>query len=478
MIAGHSVALHGVRQSGSNSSRKPAPKANNLLQCLLVSEYQTIESKPSEQDGLAGGVQTALPTAPAVGTMQPASEGVPTAVPAAAPTDAPTNAPTPAAPRIEYIDIAKGIGIILVVAGHVVFNDRYPMPDASIIANFLFSFHMPLFFVLAGLCIKDTKVLNSEVFLKLVVRYLVPFIIWSLIYLGVFQWEFNMDGLGPVLDPKNYHYLRFTTLCGFAPLWFLLVLFLSELLFMVLKGRKQHSGGYWLAVMAILIALTVITDNQLDYTWDKETTNTVIWVNIMSVCRALPACFFVCVGYLAKKPLVKLAKVHGGYRFALLILLWAIQVILCAVRNDPVDLHLYQLGDPALYFIKALNGSLATIVLCQFIHSKVLAYVGKKSKEIMILHYPPFMFAKTIGDFLTAQFFEPCFGGFVIITFASVIACLAIDFVFCRLTLWKIMMGTIGVSLRKKEAAPGETADDVPTEGCTETAAEVRLETA
>lgn len=39
--------------------------------------------------------------------------------------------------RLEYIDIAKGIGIICVILGHM---------DNDSIKQFVFSFHMPLFF--------------------------------------------------------------------------------------------------------------------------------------------------------------------------------------------------------------------------------------------------------------------------------------------------------------------------------------------
>lgn len=45
--------------------------------------------------------------------------------------------------RIDWIDVAKGIGIILMVMGHT------SMPDA--INRWIYSFHMPLFFLLSGL---------------------------------------------------------------------------------------------------------------------------------------------------------------------------------------------------------------------------------------------------------------------------------------------------------------------------------------
>ena len=46
--------------------------------------------------------------------------------------------------RNEIIDIMKGIGIIAVIIGHM-----WNVPEVPY-RNFIFSFHMPLFFLIAG----------------------------------------------------------------------------------------------------------------------------------------------------------------------------------------------------------------------------------------------------------------------------------------------------------------------------------------
>lgn len=52
--------------------------------------------------------------------------------------------------RLSWLDVLKGIGIILVVMGHIYSN--------SIIFNWLYSFHMPLFFFSAGCVYKNRSV--------------------------------------------------------------------------------------------------------------------------------------------------------------------------------------------------------------------------------------------------------------------------------------------------------------------------------
>lgn len=47
--------------------------------------------------------------------------------------------------RIEWIDISKGLGMLLVIAGHTI---------ALKYSSILYTFHMPLFFFLSGLVAK------------------------------------------------------------------------------------------------------------------------------------------------------------------------------------------------------------------------------------------------------------------------------------------------------------------------------------
>ena len=61
--------------------------------------------------------------------------------------------------RIHWIDIAKGIAIMLVVIGHV--PDAF---DAPFYRVAIYTFHMPLFFFLSGYVFSEKE--NFSVFLK------------------------------------------------------------------------------------------------------------------------------------------------------------------------------------------------------------------------------------------------------------------------------------------------------------------------
>ena len=57
------------------------------------------------------------------------------------------------AERLSWLDVLKGIGIVLVAIGHVYSN--------RVIYSWFYSFHMPLFFLAAGWVYKEKPVLKD-----------------------------------------------------------------------------------------------------------------------------------------------------------------------------------------------------------------------------------------------------------------------------------------------------------------------------
>lgn len=85
--------------------------------------------------------------------------------------------------RLDWIDIAKGIAIILVIVGHTV-------PNPSPLRHAIFSFHMPVFFILAGYTFrpKPWRVLLSGSVSRLLVPYVILALAWqvpSFLMIGV-----------------------------------------------------------------------------------------------------------------------------------------------------------------------------------------------------------------------------------------------------------------------------------------------------
>ncbi len=94
--------------------------------------------------------------------------------------------------HLDWVDRAKGVGIILVVFGHVadgVYRAKIPFAPAvfKLIYAALYSFHMPLFFLLAGLFLYRSW--SSRGSLRLIQSkvdtVLYPYLLWSLLQGGI-----------------------------------------------------------------------------------------------------------------------------------------------------------------------------------------------------------------------------------------------------------------------------------------------------
>lgn len=111
--------------------------------------------------------------------------------------------------RLNAVDIAKGIGIILVVIGHV--------PPSEYAIRFIYDFHMPLFFFLSGLFLDEKKYDFKRFVLSRIKSLIIPlisFCAFAVLLQLIPSFDYRHPSLG----------------IGGAALWFLPVLFCSECL--------------------------------------------------------------------------------------------------------------------------------------------------------------------------------------------------------------------------------------------------------
>ena len=153
-------------------------------------------------------------------------------------------------PRAEWADYAKGIGIILVVYSHVVRGisntPGLSLPKVFYYCSdtFVYSFHMPLFFFLAGLFVNRSltkKALGFIVDKCKVVAY--PYVVWSCI----------QGGLQIVFAQYANHQVNLWDLPRilYAPLlhfWFLYSLFVMFVLYGMLQAAVGRTSMALLGV--------------------------------------------------------------------------------------------------------------------------------------------------------------------------------------------------------------------------------------
>jgi fucose 4-O-acetylase-like acetyltransferase len=145
--------------------------------------------------------------------------------------------------RIEWIDAARGIGIILVVYGHVLqgllaaglLSKSNPLWLSDYI---IYTFHMPIFFVLAGLNVKSSLKKGAAIFLlgKLwTVAY--PYFLWSAIQGGI---QIHMAELAPgaVNHARSPLFMETILWRPIAQFWFLYALFICHMIAPLALSRR------------------------------------------------------------------------------------------------------------------------------------------------------------------------------------------------------------------------------------------------
>lgn len=277
--------------------------------------------------------------------------------------------------RVEFIDVAKFIGILFVVWAHAVSKNR----EFIMIA---YTFHLPLFFALNGYTLKIRENENFGQYLyRKIKSYVIPiFCIGSILIVTeqILTHHFTFD--------INYFIDRFVYLSEQKrafPLWFVGALFCSDLIFyFVVKASKNK------LVFVILISFIILL---MGIYYNSIRGNVVLlWNFDVSMIGVI----FVCVGYILKHP--TLAKVHNFVfkkRWIALIIgvvLFTCGCLISKYNYDTYHLHLemwarqyqkYYLTIPA-----AILCSYGIIAFSFAISNKVLGELGKTTLIILAFH--------------------------------------------------------------------------------------------
>ena len=124
--------------------------------------------------------------------------------------------------RIAFIDAAKGFLILLMLLGHI-WND-------GLVHDIIYTYHMPAFFVISGILLHVSLPEDSS-FLKVIIKkartLLIPYLFFEVFAICV-----HILLYGATLNIKGYLFEILSLHLYNGPLWFLLCMFLCQLLFL------------------------------------------------------------------------------------------------------------------------------------------------------------------------------------------------------------------------------------------------------
>lgn len=259
------------------------------------------------------------------------------------------------------IDTAKGAGICLVVLGHCV-------PCDSALYHYIYLFHMPLFFLLAGMFVRPCTV--GDCLRRRTRRLLVPYLFYWL-YARAFPY---IIGVVQMCD-FTFANVSFDLLSG-GVLWFLLSLWTLHLLWAVgcLLGRWRWllfivltAAGLWLARAGVHLPF------YLSQTFLMLPFFAVGWV--FGNVRAVKG-----------KTLYK--YVESGRMGVVGALALAVFVLPCGA----LDVSALRVPNVVQFFVTPLCGILLMLLLCRWCRRPArllrLDALGRNSLHIYGLHFP------------------------------------------------------------------------------------------
>lgn len=277
--------------------------------------------------------------------------------------------------RINWIDYAKGFGILCVIFGHNI--------DSAIGHKWVYTFHMPMFFVLSGMiiCLKqEQKQTMKEIFLKKMTTLIYPYVGFSIMmnviaYIGLRFFNYS-SWVAQSMEYFSINVMRSIIGDGVGTLWFLPALFWGELLFLlVLKINKKVVN---IAAVVIVLVNSYVMSFHLNMV--EGITNHLLHLLVSDVMKWIVAFSFVAIGYTSFNVVKKITtemdivkKIAFGIG-ALLV------NCLLGMNNSVINLFELEIGNLFLYYGAAVTGTFFVIIICSMINNiNYLRYIGVNS---------------------------------------------------------------------------------------------------
>lgn len=332
--------------------------------------------------------------------------------------------------RLSYIDIAKGILILLLPIHH--YGSVLSRIDLStnndwIITKYQYilgCFFMSAFFIISGYCSNFNK--NNKEFWKGNFKGIIlPYITFTIIscLINVFQY----GNINKLVDS----FVNYQTHCN---LWFLFALIGSKTIVYYLQklieSQNFISNLFMHCICLMLLSVAVFCNNHFPS------------YNIIAIYHTLIASFFVLFGYDMKhyNGIYTHLKQHSLYLFPIIIIIFNILNFQFPNFTAGIVIKLYQIP---FFIVLAIMGTMFTLRFSEIIgKSTLLEFAGQNSLIIYALHFIPlFNLFPIIYDMTNANSTLINFIIFIITLYAiEYLCCFGMIYIFSSTKL-KVLIG-------------------------------------
>lgn len=313
--------------------------------------------------------------------------------------------------RNPVIDILKGLGIILMVAGH----SGFPF------TRFIYLFHMAIFFMASGFCFKSESSANVGTTIKFIKRRFIilwlPYVVWTTLFSLLHNVFISLNVY--TNNPLIFNYTDIER-GGLTDIWSYKTILKNICMSLLLSGGTQMGGALWFICILMKISLLYIF---FDFIIKRFLKNTLIIQAILSV-------LLLCTGFIFHlrgisflsfdKVLSYYCLFYFGFclksfniceRFdswysRLFIFTGAFIILIICKHFGRIELADTHYTNPVFLIITSVCGWMFLYELSYFISkNRKLAdgiiVIGKNTIAVVILHFLCFKIVSFIGIIIT-----------------------------------------------------------------------------
>ena len=288
--------------------------------------------------------------------------------------------------RKKYLDAAKGVGINMIMFGHIT-------SLGNPVDRWMGLFKVTIFFIVSGYLMALNRTPERYSIKAYAKRHagslMIPYMIYSILIMAYNVGRYLFIG-------KTWHYtlgklrdLFYATVTfrGISTMWFLPCLFLGQLIFLAwLQSPKP--------VRVVLFFLPVFTTQILEkciLSWEKAfSAKKFMYLSypVLTVSKSLVAFWFVAVGYGSFFVLSKIKNVW--LRFGTGVILSGLTIFISRYKGSTDLNNLYIGKHPEIFYLGGIMGALGVVLILEYLERYLkltfLTWCGENSLTLMATH--------------------------------------------------------------------------------------------
>lgn len=273
--------------------------------------------------------------------------------------------------RYEEIDVCKGLGMILVIIGHML------LLGTGMLRSWVWSFYMPMFVIVSGFFYKQQAC--EKYIYSLLLPYYKIGILCIILYAGLFRGsDLVQEFVALICGCTAPYYIVFSA----ASLWFLTMFFVVKVIYTIVDSRIHNIYIQTIIYLLFSVVGVIIGRYRGRYSFVYNIDIALVFILFYHVGRGIG---------------IKKVNEIRNYSNLINLIIVAISLgtsLLLTRLNGGYDVFQVAIGgNYLLFYLNAIAGTMFMIEIAYFVSKikcikELLGAIGKNTLLILAIHYP------------------------------------------------------------------------------------------